>query len=124
MRSDGLNYAQDSAKHQSRTVGTYSLGNLLVVYEINRHVYSRDREKSAPVECCSEQVSRRRRTLPTAPSPTTTHLIVCMALREVYGIERESNWMRRGIVSQPSAVAKEGLCSPCDAATQRPRVTS
>ena len=37
------------------TVGTYSEGNLLVVYEISKHV------------------------LPTAPSPTTTHLMVCMA---------------------------------------------
>ena len=36
------------------TVGTYSDGNLLVVYDINRHV------------------------LPTAPSPTTTHFIVCI----------------------------------------------
>lgn len=40
-------YARDSAGHQSRTVGTYSLGNLLVVYEINRHVYSTDRAKRA-----------------------------------------------------------------------------
>lgn len=38
------------------TVGTYSEGNLLVVYEINRQV------------------------LPTAPSPTTTHLMVCIPL--------------------------------------------
>lgn len=37
------------------TVGTYSLGNLFVVYEISRHVF------------------------PTAPSPTTTHLMVCIA---------------------------------------------
>jgi hypothetical protein len=36
------------------TVGTYSLGNLFVVYEMRRQV------------------------LPTAPSPTTTHLIVCI----------------------------------------------
>jgi len=36
------------------TVGTYSEGNLLVVYEMRRQVF------------------------PTAPSPTTTHLIVCM----------------------------------------------
>ena len=36
------------------TVGTYSEGNLFVVYEMSKHV------------------------LPTAPSPTTTHLIVCM----------------------------------------------
>ena len=36
------------------TVGTYSEGNLLVVYEINKQV------------------------LPTAPSPTTTHLMVCI----------------------------------------------
>lgn len=36
------------------TVGTYSEGNLLVVYEIKRQVF------------------------PTAPSPTTTHFIVCM----------------------------------------------
>jgi len=42
----------------SLTVGTYSDGNLFVVYEIKRQV------------------------LPTAPSPTTTHLIVCIA--EVY----------------------------------------
>ena len=41
--------------NQKLTVGTYSEGNLLVVYEISRHV------------------------LPTAPSPTTTHLIVCIA---------------------------------------------
>ena len=41
------------------TVGTYSEGNLLVVYDMSRHV------------------------LPTAPSPTTTHLIVCML--EPYG---------------------------------------
>lgn len=38
------------------TVGTYSEGNLLVVYEINRQVF------------------------PTAPSPTTTHLIVCISV--------------------------------------------
>lgn len=38
----------------SLTVGTYSDGNLLVVYDIRRHVF------------------------PTAPSPTTTHLMVCM----------------------------------------------
>ena len=36
------------------TVGTYSEGNLFVVYDIKRHVF------------------------PTAPSPTTTHLIVCI----------------------------------------------
>ena len=36
------------------TVGTYSDGNLLVVYEMSRQV------------------------LPTAPSPTTTHFIVCI----------------------------------------------
>lgn len=36
------------------TVGTYSEGNLLVVYEMRRQV------------------------LPTAPSPTTTHLMVCI----------------------------------------------
>lgn len=36
------------------TVGTYSEGNLFVVYEIRRQV------------------------LPTAPSPTTTHLMVCI----------------------------------------------
>ena len=36
------------------TVGTYSDGNLLVVYDMRRQVF------------------------PTAPSPTTTHLIVCM----------------------------------------------
>ena len=35
-------------------MGTYSEGNLLVVYEINKQVF------------------------PTAPSPTTTHLIVCI----------------------------------------------
>ena len=35
-------------------VGTYSDGNLFVVYDMSRHV------------------------LPTAPSPTTTHLIVCI----------------------------------------------
>lgn len=39
------------------TVGTYSEGNLLVVYDMRRHV------------------------LPTAPSPTTTHLIVCILRR-------------------------------------------
>lgn len=38
---------------------------------------------------------RGRRTLPTAPSPTTTHLIVCMALREVYDIARARSWPRR-----------------------------
>ena len=38
----------------SLTVGTYSDGNLLVVYEMSRQV------------------------LPTAPSPTTTHFMVCM----------------------------------------------
>ena len=37
------------------TVGTYSCGNLFVVYEMRRHV------------------------LPTAPSPTTTHLMVCIS---------------------------------------------
>ena len=37
-------------------VGTYSDGNLFVVYDINKHV------------------------LPTAPSPTTTHFIVCIFL--------------------------------------------
>ncbi len=36
------------------TVGTYSWGNLFVVYEMSRQV------------------------LPTAPSPTTTHLMVCI----------------------------------------------
>lgn len=39
---------------QGLTVGTYSWGNLFVVYEISRHVF------------------------PTAPSPTTTHFMVCM----------------------------------------------
>ena len=43
-------------KYYLLTVGTYSLGNLFVVYEINRHV------------------------LPTAPSPTTTHLMVCILI--------------------------------------------
>lgn len=42
--------------HHFLTVGTYSEGNLLVVYEINRQVF------------------------PTAPSPTTTHLIVCISV--------------------------------------------
>jgi hypothetical protein len=41
------------------TVGTYSDGNLLVVYEIRRQVF------------------------PTAPSPTTTHLIVCMVCQKI-----------------------------------------
>ena len=36
------------------TVGTYSDGNLFVVYDIRRQVF------------------------PTAPSPTTTHLMVCI----------------------------------------------
>ena len=36
------------------TVGTYSLGNLFVVQEINKQVF------------------------PTAPSPTTTHFMVCI----------------------------------------------
>ena len=42
------------------TVGTYSEGNLLVVYEIRRQV------------------------LPTAPSPTTTHLMVCIVEGYLY----------------------------------------
>lgn len=54
------------------TVGTYSEGNLLVVYEISRQVF------------------------PTAPSPTTTHLMVCIkraddvahALLHDYAVER------------------------------------
>lgn len=45
-----------SDESKKLTVGTYSEGNLLVVYDIRRQV------------------------LPTAPSPTTTHLIVCMVL--------------------------------------------
>ena len=40
----------------SNTVGMYSLGNASVAYTIRRHV------------------------LPTAPSPTTTHLMVCTAV--------------------------------------------
>ena len=40
--------------HLVLTVGTYSEGNLLVVYEMRRQVF------------------------PTAPSPTTTHFIVCI----------------------------------------------
>lgn len=32
-------YAATRQGLQQRTVGTYSLGNLLVVYEINKHVY-------------------------------------------------------------------------------------
>ena len=42
------------------TVGTYSEGNLLVVYEMRRQV------------------------LPTAPSPTTTHLMVCIVEGYLY----------------------------------------
>ena len=42
-------------------VGTYSDGNLFVVYDMSRHV------------------------LPTAPSPTTTHLIVCIFSLNNYG---------------------------------------
>jgi len=41
-------------RNKALTVGTYSDGNLLVVYDMRRQV------------------------LPTAPSPTTTHLIVCI----------------------------------------------
>ena len=49
------NFTKFNEKFQiNLTVGTYSDGNLLVVYEIKRQV------------------------LPTAPSPTTTHLIVCI----------------------------------------------
>ena len=50
-------------KMKALTVGTYSLGNLFVVYEINRHV------------------------LPTAPSPTTTHLMVCILIYKYYAID-------------------------------------
>ena len=46
----GIIYRQE----EKLTVGTYSLGNLFVVYEIRRHVF------------------------PTAPSPTTTHFMVCI----------------------------------------------
>ena len=46
------------------TVGTYSDGNLLVVYEIRRQVF------------------------PTAPSPTTTHLIVCMVGQKIFAALR------------------------------------
>ncbi len=38
-------------------VGMYSSGNVFVVYEISKHV------------------------LPTAPSPTTTHLIFCIEIK-------------------------------------------
>ncbi len=46
------------------TVGTYSDGNLLVVYEMRRQV------------------------LPTAPSPTTTHLMVCMLFLQTLKFNR------------------------------------
>lgn len=64
------------------TVGTYSLGNLFVVYDINKQVYSQDHRQSASHRFC-QQVTEIL-TLPTAPSPTTTHLIVCISKDEVY----------------------------------------
>ena len=52
----------------SKTVGTYSEGNLFVVYEIKRQVLD--------VSSCTHAGPSTY--FPTAPSPTTTHLIVCI----------------------------------------------
>ena len=54
-------------------VGTYSLGNLFVVYEMRRQV------------------------LPTAPSPTTTHFIVCILKQKISkkGQSGEDNLKRK-----------------------------
>lgn len=49
------------------TVGMYSPGNALVVYDIRRHVYG------SSASCTHPSVSQRICTLPTAPSPVTTH---------------------------------------------------
>ena len=65
------------------TVGTYSEGNLLVVYEIKRQVF------------------------PTAPSPTTTHFIVCMLkLKNVLLIG--SNFKRVKIHKLVSSIVRLG----------------
>ena len=52
----------------SKTVGTYSEGNLFVVYEIKRQVLV--------VSSCFQTEGATY--FPTAPSPTTTHLMVCI----------------------------------------------
>jgi len=59
----------------SKTVGTYSEGNLFVVYEIKRHVLF---VNIGPVFTAWKLVVTH---FPTAPSPTTTHLIVCMVVQ-------------------------------------------
>ena len=61
------------------TVGTYSEGNLFVVYDIKRHVF------------------------PTAPSPTTTHLIVCILyinwfFPSNYISTRIGSWLSRALL--------------------------
>jgi hypothetical protein len=53
----------------SKTVGTYSEGNLFVVYEIKRQVLD--------VSSCLYFLTGETY-FPTAPSPTTTHLMVCI----------------------------------------------
>jgi len=53
----------------SKTVGTYSEGNLFVVYEIKRQVLL--------VRSGLEGLTGSTH-FPTAPSPTTTHLMVCI----------------------------------------------
>nr|CAD7442289.1 unnamed protein product [Timema bartmani] len=69
------------------TVGTYSEGNLLVVYEIKRHV------------------------LPTAPSPTTTHFMflrpLALSSASLKPILWDGGWEgeRRGVASQPTKVS-------------------
>lgn len=55
------------------TVGTYSEGNLFVVYDIKRQVYI--------VLYTLTRENKKILTLPTAPSPTTTHLIVCILFK-------------------------------------------
>ena len=64
------------------TVGTYSDGNLFVVYEISRPKSWEKRIGQKNVYLCSVLPSVRSRVniqvFPTAPSPTTTHFMVCI----------------------------------------------
>lgn len=69
------------------TVGTYSEGNLLVVYEMRRQV------------------------LPTAPSPTTTHLMVCIVEGYLYCTSICNRTKNATNYSHKSALSTRKICT-------------
>lgn len=70
-----INLTANKKNTKILTVGTYSDGNLLVVYEINKQVF------------------------PTAPSPTTTHLIVCISVLSDSAVNTANCWEGGGDIT-------------------------